>query len=376
MKAAVSEETDLMTIPAHVEPLQAKAGRVRFVSLCFVLLALRSMQAAEAMRITAPLELQVSQRTKQDAAAVVISGTVSDAVDVVEAKADLAEGAKRGKPVGWTVIAAGRDMLEGTFTGRLPLAAGGWYTVTVRARRGGKTVAETAVARVGVGDVFVTAGQSNSANFGKPRQAARDDRVVYSDGRRFVPARDPIPGACGTGGSVWPILGDLLVRSQNVPVCFRSASLTWTEVKNWMPDARRGKFFLYGNLVRCVTAFGTNGVRAVLWHQGESDSLARTPAETYCSRLQAVIETLNRDAGYAIPWFVAQASFHPGAKEPDQQEVARGQRLLWESGIARRGPVTDDLLGPEYRCDGVHFNQQGLVKHAERWFEALSVEYK
>jgi len=199
---------------------------------------------------------------------------------------------------------------------------------------------------------------------------------LYYNGTSFVPAKDPIPGGCGRGGSVWPLLGDRIVKSQQVPVCFRSASLTWTEVKNWLPGVKCRKFFLYDNLVKCAGAFGKNGVRAVLWHQGESDSLARTSAETYCNRLKTVIESLNKDAGYKIPWFVAKASFHPGSKPPQETEVARGQELLWQRGIALGGPVTDDLLGKTYRSDGVHFNQLGLRTHAERWFQALATHYK
>ncbi|MEM7397174.1 MAG: sialate O-acetylesterase, partial [Verrucomicrobiota bacterium] len=132
--------------------------------------------------------------------------------------------------------------------------------------------------------------------------------------------------------------------------------------------------FLYDNLVQCANAFPKGGVRAVLWHQGESDSLARTSAETYCERLKTIIESLNKDAGYTIPWFVARASFHPGSKEPEEQQVAEGQQLLWQRDIAHQGPDTDDL-GKEYRSDAVHFNQRGLIAHAERWFKALSAAY-
>jgi len=291
--------------------------------------------------------------------------------DIIEAKADLYAGAENGESVGWTTIAQGEEIADGKFSARMSLKAGGWYTISIRASRGNDVVGKAAITKVGVGDVFVTAGQSNSANYGKPRQVARDDRVVYFNGKSFVPAKDPIPGACGGGGSVWPVLGDHIAESQQIPVCFRSASLTWTQVKNWMPPETR----LYKNLVKCVGEFETNGVRAVLWHQGESDSLAKTSAETYCDRLKTVIESLNKDAGYEIPWFVAQASFHPGSKEPEEQEVARGQQLLWKREIAHKGPVTDDL-GQDYRSDGVHFNQRGLTAHAQRWFKALATEYK
>jgi len=340
------------------------------------LLGVCSARAGDVLTVRSPVELQVIQRDQRDRALVTVSGLIEGTADVIEARADLSPGASRGRAVGWAAIAQDDEIEEGKFAGAISLDAGGWYAFSVRARRGGDVVAEARIARVGVGDVFITAGQSNSANYGRPRQVAKDDRVVYYNGKGFVPARDHIPGGCGGGGSVWPLLGDLIAKAHDIPVCFRSASQTWTEVKNWLPEVKCRRFYLYKNLVECVNQFGRDGVRAVLWHQGESDSLAKTPAETYCDRLKTIIESLNRDSGYHIPWFVAQASFHPGSKAPQEEEVARGQRLLWERGIARQGPVTDDLLGKRYRCDGVHFNQLGLATHAERWFAALPPVYE
>jgi hypothetical protein len=349
-------------------------ARISTAFCCVVLLATYSVYADNLITINAPLELQVVQRNTQNKAAVTISGVAQGNADVIEAKADLSDGATSGKAVDWTPIAKGAEIADGKFKSKLTLEAGGWYVISVRARRGADVIAESRIMKVGVGEVFITAGQSNSANYGKPKQEAKDDRVVYFNGTRFAPAKDPIPGGCGGGGSVWSILGDQIAKSQQVPVCFRSASLTWTEVNNWMPSVKF-KVPLYANLVKCVREFEKDGVRAVLWHQGESDSLAKTSAETYCDRLKTIIESLDNDAGYKISWFVAQASFHPGSKQPQQDDVAKGQQLLWEKKIAHKGPVTDDL-GKEYRSDGVHFNQLGLTTHAERWFNALSAEYK
>ncbi len=272
-----------------------------------------------------PLERQVFQRRADESAEVKIAGVVPPDATLVEVKADLPPG-WRGKAVEWTVIARDAQIKDGKFTGSIKLQAGGWYRITVRFRKSAAdpaSLAESSVEQVGVGEVFVTAGQSNSANFGNPKQKAKDDRVVYFDGKSYVPAHDPIPGGCGGGGSPWSILGDLIVRSEGVPVCFRSASLTWTEVKNWMPPDTG----LYKNLVKCVRPFGTNGVRAVLWHQGESDTLVNTSAATYSERLKTIIETFSRDCGYPLPWFVAQASFHPGSQAPQQKEVALGQQM-------------------------------------------------
>ncbi len=342
---------------------------------CTVCLMVGPAVAESNMVAKAPLERQVFQRNKDNQARVAVSGSTTGDVDVVEAKAILNAGATNGQPVGWTVVASGDVLKDGNFAGTLTLEAGGWYTISIRARRGKVVVGEVKIMKVGIGDVFITAGQSNSANYGKPRQVARDDRVVYFDGKQFVPARDPIPGGAGGGGSAWPILGDMIVKSQGVPVCFRSATQTWTEVKNWEPGAKFKKYTLYKNLVKCAGEFRNNGIRAVLWHQGESDSLAKTPAKTYAGRLKNIIDSLNKDAGHAIPWFVAQASFHPQSKMPEEAEVAKGQKLLWKMGVAHRGPVTDDL-GNDHRHDGVHFNQRGLTTHARRWFGALSSVYK
>lgn len=350
------------------KPTSIRLSLALFVALFAAGPCLLADEPKSTLTLTSPVSCQVFQRGKGDQAGVLIEGVVGDKADVIEAKADLAPGAKRGTSAPWMAVTPQGQGVQGKFSGHLTLPAGGWYQVSVRVRAGDRTVAEQSVDKVGVGEVFVTAGQSNSANFGNPRQTARDERVVYFNGKTFVHAQDPIPGGCGGGGSPWALLGDRIAESQQVPVCFRSASLNWTEVAAWLPPDTG----LYKNLSSCVKAFGKEGVRTVLWHQGESDTLVRTSAETYCDRVRTIVEALNRDAGYPLPWFVAQASFHPGSKAPEQELVAKGQQLLWTKKICFQGPVTDDLLGAEYRHDGVHFNQKGLEKHAERWFDALS----
>lgn len=54
----------------------------------------------------------------------------------------------------------------GGFHAKIDLAAGGWYRMEVRAIAGVKTVAKASVERIGAGEIFVVAGQSNSANHG------------------------------------------------------------------------------------------------------------------------------------------------------------------------------------------------------------------
>ena len=75
---------------------------------------------------------------------------------------------------------------------------------------------------------------------------------------------------------------------------------------------------------------------------------------------------------WAIPWFVAQASYHGlgGEASPD---IRRAQASLWRSGVALQGPDTDGLKGPprESNGQGVHFSREGLHAHAAAWAQCL-----
>jgi hypothetical protein len=328
-----------------------------------------------------PLERQVVQRNAQEWADVKLAGTVPAGATLVEARASLGE-ALRGKAVDWTVVARGAQIKDGRFSGSLRLQTGGWYALSVRCRKSADEAAiaaESAAVQVGVGDVFIMAGQSNSANWGSPRQTSEETLSVCFDGKRFTPAADPIPDSCGAGGTPWPILGDMLSRTTRAPVCFRSATINWVRVRDWAPGAPLGNI---ERLVQRARWFGPGGVRAVLWVQGEADAGRPdfTPADQYARQAKAMIDFSRRQLGWPVDWFVAGTCYCPPNAKTDWKEgmasVLKGQKALWDQGIACRGPDTNDLVGNrDYRHDGIHFGPRGLRIHAERWFAVLSTHY-
>src|SRR5262249_59329065 len=157
----------------------------------------------------------------------------------------------------------------------LRVAAGGWYRLELRAVQKGKTVAEWTVEKVGVGEVFVIAGQSNATNCGEERIRTTSGMVASFSGRGWQPANDPQPGVHDKtgGGSCWPPFGDALYAKYKVPIGIASTGHSGSSVREWQPGSVYFKW-----MMKRIGQFGSGGFRAVLWHQGESD-VRMTPDE-------------------------------------------------------------------------------------------------
>ena len=362
------------------------------VACALVALGALRLIAADPVRWTleAPEEDRVFQRDDLGGADVVVSGTFPKEAGV--RPGDGVETRFLGDPT-WTPtwrVAPG----EARFRLRTRVPAG-FAVLFVRVRRGDAILA-LAERRVHVGEVFVVAGQSNSANHGEERQRPAMPIVLALGPGGWRLAHDPQPGASGDGGSMVPSLGDALSRALGVPVGFVSCGSGGTSVREWLPSGvvfdapptvmarvrRKGDGWesdgaLYQQLVAKVRALGPRGFRAVLWHQGESDANQADPTRTlrgdlYARFMSRLMEGVRSDAGWAVPWMVAQASYHT-PDDRGSEDIRRAQASLWESGLALQGPDTD-ALGERWRDGGgrgVHFSGAGLREHGRLWAERL-----
>ncbi|MDY3551166.1 protein kinase [Gemmata sp. JC717] len=316
--------------------------------------------------LTAPRDMQVFQRTSRATGWVGVAGRAPAGADRVEVRLEgrPLEGAL---PAGWQPIALAPA--DGTFDTRLPTPAGGWYKVTVRASAGDRVLAEEVVPKVGVGEVFVGAGQSNSTNYGAELTRPTSDLVSSFDGQRWAPAADPQPGTHdrSVGGSFWPALGDALAERYKVPIGLAVTGHGPSATTEWRPGAE-----LFEWTARRMKQLGPDGFRAVLWHQGESD--AGLGADQYAANLTAAIEGSHKVLGRQVPWFVAQVSYL-GPDRPKADGVRAGQKLLWDRGVALEGPDTDALTGDHRDRGGlgVHFSAKGLRAHGRAWGDKVSV---
>jgi hypothetical protein len=340
------------------------------------------------------LDYQVNQRQSTDQGTLSIRGNLADAdsmATIVEARVVAS-----GEAGAWQRLST---TFTGTsFTARIEALAGGWHRLEVRASSGGKVLAEAVVEHVGVGEVFVVAGQSNSANHGEEKQSTKSGKVATFDGQRWQLSNDPQPGASGGAGSFLPPFGDALAQRFNVPVGFIACGIGATSVREWLPKGTRfpnpptltgrvqqlpsGEWECKGEafamLVERMKQLGPHGFRAVLWHQGESDANQQDSARTlagklYREYLELVIRESRRELGWDAPWLVAQVSYHVPGDEASP-DIRAAQASLWKDGIALAGPDSDALKGDlrENGGKGVHFSGPGLREHAARWVEKVA----
>ncbi|WP_353722422.1 hypothetical protein [Dyadobacter sp. 676] len=225
------------------------------VAKALLLICLVSSTVFSQIKITSPTFQAVYQRDIFGQRELTVSGTFTALMDKIEIRAvPVVQG--QGVPAPWQDLQVAPK--GGVFTGKITLY-GGWYTLEVRGIADGKVVGRDVLSRVGIGEVFLIAGQSNAQGLkGKPTPpGASDDRVLYVDnynndefGDYKDRLNDPVPPTFskitsnlqtmsprGQTAWCWGALGDLLVAKLNVPVLFINAAWEGTATQNWAESA-------------------------------------------------------------------------------------------------------------------------------------------
>jgi hypothetical protein len=352
-------------------------------------------QDAAYLTISSPLEYQVFQRSTRLHGAILVRGSALAATRV-EARVEgtSIEGPLPGR---WQRLAL--DQTKKQFSGELPVIAGGFYSVEIKATNSVAQPTFLTVQHIGVGEVFVIAGQSNSTNYGEVPQTTQTGMVTTFSGTEWALANDPQPGVQDNSrkGSFIPSFGDALYRLYHVPIGIASVGHGSTSVRHWLPadtpvnvmptmpryiktDANGSLVSdgtLFEGMMRRIHQLGVHGFRALLWHQGESDS--HQPAEhdidagTYRSMMVTIIRASRKEAGWNFPWFVAQASYHT-PDDPSCTPIRDAHRSLWQPDLAIEGPDTDTLTATNRQNGGkgTHFNDAGLKAHGLLWAGKVS----
>ena len=273
----------------------------------------------------------------------------------------------------------------------------GWHYLDVRALDSdGNVMTSTTTNKIGVGDIIITAGQSNSTNCGDAAQSTVSGNVValnLTTGKWDV-ANDPQPvtingkGDGSSRGSTWPAFGDKLSEITGVPVGIVSVGWSGSSVQQWNPanvdtsaegwdeiGYTAGDSTLFGRLALAIQELDGD-FSGVLWHQGESNR----GDTNYASKLESLIEASWQFANEnfdteRFPWMVALVSAN-GNEQLD--DVVREQQLMVINNYDEvyEGPDSDLLLG-DYRGLGnnhIHFSELGLQTLGQLWANAYATK--
>lgn len=305
-------------------------------------------------QVTHPLKRQIIQRVDGADTPVVVEGNNPAGSGSIEVRV-ISRDALPAEPSDW--LPANQSGSAFSLTMNL---APGWFDVEVRNSEAPDQIVSHGP--FGVGEVFVAAGQSNSANAGSVRTYPADDRIsgLNIDAKTWTDGSDPQPSADGDRGSPWPTFASELAVALDMPVGIASVGIGGSAIKEWDPRAPLG-YTNYDRIGYTLGLLGPKGVRAILWHQGEAD--INTDIIEYRDALEAVIARSRVDAGFDVPWGVAIVS-----NGVDEANVVKAQEaVISRDPLVYRGANTNDFRQLGYIGQTVHFNYDGLVEHGHRW---------
>ncbi|MGN1019193.1 MAG: sialate O-acetylesterase [Aristaeellaceae bacterium] len=241
----------------------------------------------------------------------------------------------------WTPLAARVNPdFTGTFEDTIRIPAGGLYRIETsletRSTQPGITwlYRGDVALHLGVGNVFIIAGQSNSAGhaWDYAMDPPRLDVHLYRNRSRWDLATHPMNESTGApslpneemgipGVSPYLSFAKNFADFSHCPVGLVQTALGGSPMARWVP----GEGDLYSNMVDKIRE--TRGRYAgVVWYQGCSDG-DRENAPKYLERFTAMVQALRRELGYEIPFFTFQLNRFLDCREDDAWGQVRQAQL-------------------------------------------------
>jgi hypothetical protein len=355
-----------------------------FVFLTFFIWTTSSF-CQEVRLVQAPEDYQLFARNEKDSANVTIKGSVADKEYKGELTLKVYKDGEDYDSQSYSV-----EDQEFNLTSRI-YAGLHQFKFELYINRNGNNELCFSADSVVCGDAYIITGQSNShassskANFSNPycrSFGVKTGYVAYTDEHKKVRwgrATGNGPGLDGIGAwfkeidygvGVWGInFMQLIVEKYKVPVCLINGGSGSSSIEqNMLYPEKPSLETSFGRLAYRVNEAGLkDGVKAILWHQGESNT--NEFHATYEDSFKSLLNDWKRVYKNLQKVYLFQ--LHPGCGEEFQSEIREVQNQIADHNDMVEIMSTSGVAGH----DGCHFAHEGYVSFAERIFPLVARDF-
>ena len=239
-----------------------------------------------------------------------------------------------------------------------------------------RSLIAAAIAAVAFGgfakDIYLLVGQSNTAGRGKlsddaPIPNERIEKLDKSD--KWVAATEPLHfdkpvAGAGLGMSFARIMAD---RDRSVTVGLVPCAVGGSALDEWMPGAH-----LYAEAMRRAKIAQKDGeIKAILWHQGESDADRGKREASYNARLVKMVAAMREELGLdakKVPFIFGSIGEFESSPYYDgysslNKVMRRATDLIPNSAWVEGGDLTSN-------SDLIHFDTRSVRTLGQRYAAA------
>ena len=236
---------------------------------------------------------------------------------------------------------------------------------------------------IGVGDIFVIAGQSNAS--GRGREPVYDPpetgvHLLRNSGKWDLASHPLNDTTCtiheanmensNPGHSPFLCFAKTLKRELGYPIGLIQASLGGSGLRLWNPDE---KGTLYKNMINIIRSSGGK-VRGILWYQGCTDAI-EMEGETYLARFISMVKCVRKDlAAEALPFLTVQLN---RCTLPSNESLDRSWGMVREAQRQAARQLENVYVVPAVDCtlsDFIHNSSSANMVIGERLAKAALAE--
>ena len=226
-----------------------------------------------------------------------------------------------------------------------------------------------------VGSVLML-GQSNMAGRGDLGQVKpiRNPLCYMLRMGRWQPMCEPVnpdrgifEGRFRSGVSLAASFAEEYARYFQSPVGLIPCADGGTSLDEWMP----GQLLYDHAVMQTRLAMRTSQLKAILWHQGESDCLCDETVAAYREKFLQMISQLRKDLGAEnVPVILGELPQQMGANWKTGGREQQLNAILRQLAKEVPGCAIASSAGLSMKADGAHFDSPACREFGKRYFEA------